>query len=163
MYRIVVRSSNDVLSFTFIGSRTQEIVVGDRSTINVVLEDETVTMEDVVVVGYGIQTKESAIGSIEQVSGAELEKTSQVSLSNALTGQVPGVYTVQASGRPGSDAATINIRGRSTWGNATPLILVDNVERNFNDIDPREIETISVLKDASATAVFGVRGQTGLS
>jgi TonB-linked SusC/RagA family outer membrane protein len=162
MYRIVVRSSNDVLSFTFIGSRTQEHVVGDRSTINVLLEDETVTMEDVVVVGYGIQTKESAIGSIEQVSGAELEKTSQVSLSNALTGQVPGVYTVQASGRPGMDAATINIRGRSTWGNATPLILVDNVERNFNDIDPREIETISVLKDASATAVFGVRGANGV-
>ena len=83
MYRIVARSSNDVLSFTFIGSRTQEIVVGDRSTINVVLEDETVTMDDVVVVGYGIQAKESALGSIEQVSGAELEKTSQVSLSNA--------------------------------------------------------------------------------
>ena len=161
-YTIANIFSTDVLIFSFIGYKTQEVEVGDRTVIDIILEDETVTMQEVVVVGYGIQDKKSAVGSIAQVSGTTLTKAGQSSLSNALTGQISGVYTVQARGEPGNDKASVFIRGRSTWSNSDPMVLVDNVERNYNDIDPNEIESVSVLKDATATAVFGVRGANGV-
>lgn len=152
----------DSIVFSFIGYTTQEIVIGEKAVINVVLLSSDVTMDEVVVVGYGVQRRESSIAAISQVDGEVLKKASTVSLSNALTGQIQGVFTVQTDGEPGSDAADVFIRGKSSWVSNTPLVLVDGVEGNFNDIDPNEIETLSVLKDASATAVFGVKGANGV-
>ncbi|MGQ8335474.1 SusC/RagA family TonB-linked outer membrane protein [Sunxiuqinia sp. A32] len=154
--------STDVILFSFIGFKTQEILVGNQDVIDVVLVSDDVTMDEVVVVGYGVQKKESSVAAISQVEGETLKRASTTSLSNALTGQVQGVFTVQTDGEPGSDAANVFIRGKSSWVSNNPLVLVDGVEGNFNDIDPNEIETLSVLKDASATAVFGVKGANGV-
>jgi TonB-linked SusC/RagA family outer membrane protein len=150
------------LVYSFIGMVTEEVAVENRSIINVTLKDATIGLDEVVVVGYGVQIKESAVGSIEQIDGEILRRAGGTSLSNALTGQIPGVSTLQRSGEPGADAANIFIRGKSSWVDSSPLVLVDGVERNFNDIDPNEIETLSVLKDASATAVFGIKGANGV-
>jgi len=154
--------ASDVIIFSFIGFKSLEHLIGDQKVFNVILVSDDVTMEEVVVVGYGVQKKESSVAAISQVDGEVLKRASTVSLSNALTGQVQGVFTVQTDGEPGSDAANIYIRGKSSWVNNNPLVLVDGVEGNFNDIDPNEIETLSVLKDASATAVFGVKGANGV-
>ncbi len=161
-YRISNLSSSDVLVFSFIGFDTREIEVNNQRVIDVVLLSRTEVLEEVVVVGYGVQQKESAVAAISQVSGDDLTKAGTTSLSNALTGRVPGVFTVQSSGQPGADAANIFIRGVSSWTGNQPLVMVDGVEGSFNDIDPNEVETLSVLKDASATAVFGVKGANGV-
>ncbi|MFV0378651.1 MAG: SusC/RagA family TonB-linked outer membrane protein [Mangrovibacterium sp.] len=152
----------DILVFSFIGYKSQEIAVGNQKVINVAMTSDDVAVEEVVIVGYGTQKKESSVAAISQVGGDVLKKASTVSISNALTGQVQGVFTVQTKGEPGNDAANVFIRGKSSWVSNNPLVLVDGVEGNFNDIDPNEIETLSVLKDASATAVFGVKGANGV-
>lgn len=154
--------STDVIIFSFIGFKTHELQVGDKTVVNVVMVSTDVTMDEVVVVGYGVQKKESSVAAISQVDGEVLKKASTVSLSNALTGQIQGVFTVQTDGEPGKDAANVFIRGKSSWVSNNPLVLVDGVEGNFNDIDPNEVESLSVLKDASATAVFGVKGANGV-
>jgi TonB-linked SusC/RagA family outer membrane protein len=152
-----------VLQFFYVGYVTQEIVVGNQAHLNVILSESAVNLEEFVVVGYGTQRKQSVVGAISQVKSDDLMRTGGVtSISNALTGLVPGLTTLDYSGKPGSDAAEIIIRSRSTWNGSEPLILVDGVERNMNDIDINEVENISVLKDASATAVFGVRGGNGV-
>lgn len=152
-----------VLVFSFIGFQTQELALGNNTVINVTLQTDAELLEDVVVVGYGQQKKESVVGSITQTKGEELLKAGSVTtISEALTGLLPGVSTMQAAGQPGSTAADILIRGRASWTNSTPLYLVDGVERDFNNLDPNEIESISVLKDASATAVFGVKAANGV-
>jgi TonB-linked SusC/RagA family outer membrane protein len=154
----------DILVFSFLGMASQEIEISKTSTIiNIVLAEATQQLEEVVVVGYGVQMKQSVVGAISQVKSDELMRTGGVtSVSNALTGLVPGMTTLNVSGKPGSDNAEIIIRSKSTWNGSAPLILVDNVERNMNELDIAEIENISVLKDASATAVFGVRGGNGV-
>lgn len=161
-YSIDGVSKENVLLFSFVGMNSREVLIGSQTTVNVELNNKTVDVEEVVVVGYGTQKKESTVGSISQVKGEELRKSGASSLSNALTGQLSGVVTVQRSGKPGDDNAQIFIRGVSTWDSNDPLVLVDGVERDFNQIDPNEIESISVLKDASATAVFGVKGANGV-
>lgn len=162
LYSLKNVKSTDVISFSFIGYKTQEFTVGNQTRIDVVLVADDVAMEEVVVVGYGVQKKESSVAAISQVEGDVLKKAGTTSLSNALTGQLAGVYTVQTSGEPGRDAANVMIRGKSSWVSNNPLVLVDGVEGNFNDIDPNEVESLSVLKDASATAVFGVKGANGV-
>ena len=150
------------LQVAFIGySQVKEAVAG-RTTINFVLHDEFAEIDEVQVVAYGAQKKVTVTGAIASVDGAELAKQSVGSVSNMLTGQLAGLTTVQYSGEPGSDAASIFVRGKATWVDASPLVQVDGVERDFNDIDPNEIESITILKDASATAVFGVRGANGV-
>jgi len=161
-YRISNLISSDVLVFSFIGLETQEIAVGSRQVIDVTLLTQVKELEEVIVVGYGVQKKESSVAAISQVKGDDLIKVASTNISAALTGQLPGVSTVQMSGKPGSDGAKIYIRGISSWMGNDPLVMVDGVERDFNEIEPTEIETISVLKDASATAVFGVRGANGV-
>ncbi|MEN6363270.1 MAG: SusC/RagA family TonB-linked outer membrane protein [Bacteroidales bacterium] len=161
MYRIPASKSN-VLVFSFIGKQTVEIPV-TAVVHNVALSDESVAIEDVVVVGYGTQKKESVVGSISNVKGADLARVhGATSISNAISGLVPGLTTLNYSGKPGQDQADIIIRAKSTWNGMNPLILVDGVERDMNNLDVNEIESISVLKDASATAVFGVRGGNGV-
>ncbi|MDR0697966.1 MAG: TonB-dependent receptor [Tannerella sp.] len=154
----------EILVFSFLGMISQETVVDESSTtLNISLSEDAQELEEVIVVGYGVQVKQSVVGAISQVKSDELMRTGGVTnVSNALTGLVPGLTTLNYSGKPGSDNAEIIIRSKSTWNGSAPLILVDNVERDMNEIDIAEIESISVLKDASATAVFGVRGGNGV-
>lgn len=152
-----------VLVVSYVGYETQEVAVKGQTSLRVVLRESSAVLEEVVVVGYGQQKKESVIGAISQVNSADLLETPAANLSQAITGKIPGVITSQTSGAPGADDAQIYIRGRATFaGDAQPLILVDGVERSFSQIAPDDIETISVLKDASATAVYGVRGANGV-
>lgn len=156
-------SEGDILQISYIGHQMQEITINAQSSIRIVLEEMAELLEEVVVVGYGVQKKESVVGAISQVSTAELLKSPGGNISQALAGKLTGVVTSQTSGAPGSDDAQIFIRGRASFaGDNQPLILVDGVERSYSQIAPDDIESISVLKDASATAVYGVRGANGV-
>ena len=126
------------------------------------MEEDSQMLGEVEVVAYGAQKKVSITGAISSMKGDDLLKTPAGSISNILSGQVTGISSVQYSGEPGADAADIYVRGVATWQDASPLIQVDGVERDMSQIDPNEIESITVLKDASATAVFGVRGANGV-
>ena len=158
-YTISVQEG-DILLFSFIGFQSQEIAVdGIRTTINISLVPDIISLEEVVVIGYGEQKKASVVGAIVQTKGEDLLRTGAVNtVSESLQGLLPGVTAINTNGKPGSDAADIFIRGAGQ----PPLVLVDGVVREFNDIDPNEIQTVSVLKDASATAVYGVRGGNGV-
>lgn len=163
-FSIFVPSEKTVLIFSYIGYQTQEIVVGKQRVINVKLSDDTQTLQEVVVVAYGTQSKATLTGALSTIDNKELTKAPVASVTNVLAGALPGVSTIQTTGQPGKDAATIYVRGAGSLnsGSSKPLILVDGVERDFSDIDPNEIESLSILKDASATAVFGVRGANGV-
>lgn len=161
-YLLDVPTGKEVLVFSCIGYSTQKIPVDGRHSINAVLSVGTQLLDEIVVVGYGVQKKESSVASISQVGGDDLSRTNQTNIATALSGQVAGVSVIQNNGQPGDEGQTILIRGKSSWSGSAPLVLVDGVERDFNQIDPTEIETMSVLKDASATAVFGVRGANGV-
>ena len=147
---------NATLQFSFVGMKTQEIVVGSKTTINVTLTDETIGIEEVVAVGYGVQKKVNLSGAVSTVKGTDLALIPVASTSNALTGRISGLITTQQSGQPGADAASLSIRGFGS-----PLVIVDGVESSFNNIDANEIESISVLKDASA-AIYGARAGNGV-
>ena len=148
------------LRISFVGYETQTVKAKDGMTIQ--LSENSELLGEVEVVAYGVQKKVTMTGAVASVKSEDLVRTSVGSVNNVLGGQLSGVTTVQYSGEPGSDAAEIFVRGKATWGDAAPLIQVDGVERSMTDIDPNEIESISVLKDASATAVFGVRGANGV-
>ena len=158
-YTIQVPSKNVSLEFIYMGMATQEQRVGSRQIINVIMQEDENLLEEVVVVGFGTQKKESVVGSISTIRPASLQKGTSRSLSNNLIGQLSGVIGSQRSGEPGYDGASFFIRGISTFnGNNNPLILVDGVERSLDNIDPAEIESFSILKDATATAMYGTRG-----
>ena len=160
---VLTVSENAVLQISYIGYQTQEISVKGKKNLVVTLKEDTEVLEEVVVVGYGAQKKESVVGAISQVSSKELLKSPSGNVSQALAGKISGVITSQTSGAPGADDAQIYIRGRASFaGDNQPLILVDGVEREFSQISPDDIESISVLTDASATAVYGVRGANGV-
>ncbi len=150
------------LQFSFIGYKEQVVSVKKGISLNIVLEEDSQMLGEVEVVAYGVQKKVSVTGAISSMRGDDLLKTPAGSISNILSGQVTGISSVQYSGEPGADAADIYVRGIATTNNATPLIQVDGVERDFSQIDPNEIESVTILKDASATAVFGVRGANGV-
>lgn len=150
------------LQFSYTGYASQTIEV-KKSILNVTLKLDKELLDEVIVVAYGVQKKASVVGAISSVGTKDLVKMSTPTLSTALTGQIPGLTTIQTSAIPGVDETEIYIRGKGTWADATPLIIVDGIERTtFTNIDPHEIETISVLKDASATAVYGVKGANGV-
>lgn len=162
-YSLDVPSLQDTLRFSFIGYKTQIVPIKGRTTINIALKSQIVGGQQIVVVGFGKQKKEDVVAAITQVSGQDLEKTGDVpNVGMALTGKLPGVITVASTGLPGDEAPKIFIRGRSTWHNASPLILVDGVKRPLNTVDISAVKSISVLKDAAATAVYGVRGANGV-
>ncbi|MDE6654545.1 MAG: TonB-dependent receptor [Muribaculaceae bacterium] len=150
------------LEITSIGFTPVTVAAQDGMTVE--LKEEATVLQGVEVVAYGTQKKVTVTGAISSIKSDDLVRTPVSSVNNVLAGQLSGVTTVQTSGEPGSDAAEIFVRGKATWDsdNAKPLIQVDGVERSMSDIDPNEIETITVLKDASATAVFGVRGANGV-
>ena len=153
-----------VLKISYIGYREILLKVADLKKDAIIsLEEDSKQLEEVVVVGYGVQKKVTSVGSITQTGGNELMKGGSVnSVSEALQGKLNGVVAINSSGMPGDNEVKIYIRGKSTWDNTDPLVLVDGIERNMNDVDMNEIESISVLKDASATAVYGVRGGNGV-
>ena len=156
-------SKKAVLVFSFIGMHPREEKVNGRSTVDVVLESNTAQLDEVVVVGYGQQKKVSVVGAITQTTGEVLERTGGVSsVGAALTGNLPGVTTMATNGRPGDEDPEIVIRGVSSWNGSDPLILVDGIERPMSSVDIGSVKSVSVLKDASATAVYGVKGANGV-
>jgi TonB-linked SusC/RagA family outer membrane protein len=160
-YSLSVPEGDVTLVFSFIGYNSQEVVIGKRKTIDVMLRPDNQNLEEVVVVAFGTQRKESIVGAISSVSASDL-KVPVSKLSNALAGQIAGIVSVQGSGEPGS-GSSFWIRGISSFGaNNTPLILVDGIQRSMDLVDPEDIESFSILKDASATAVYGVRGANGI-
>lgn len=162
-FKLTVSSESVILQISYVGYQTQEIAVAGKTSFNIQMKEDSEMLEEVVVVGYGAQKKESVVGAISQVSNKELLSSPAANVSQAIAGKISGVITSQTSGAPGSDDTQIYIRGRATFaGDAQPLVLVDGVERSFSQIAPDDIETISVLKDASATAVYGVRGANGV-
>ncbi len=162
-FTLKIPQEASIVVVSFIGMEAQEINVTGKTMINVKLAPEVNVLAEAVVVGYGKQKKESIVGAISQAKGETLERTGGVtSVGAALTGNLPGVITVTSSGAPGGEDPTIYIRGQSTWNNSSPLILVDGIERSLGSVDISAIESISVLKDASATAVFGVKGANGV-
>lgn len=163
-YVITVPEKKSALTFKYIGYVPREIIVDSRKVVNVVLEEDEGQLDEVVVVGYGAQKKESVVGAITTIAPDQLKVSTSRSLSNNLAGVVSGILAVQRSGEPGYDNSTFWIRGMSTFANAggNPLVLVDGIERDLNNIDPEEIESFSVLKDAAASAVYGVRGANGV-
>lgn len=150
------------LVFSYVGYKSQELKAIGGKTMKVIMEPDTQTLDEVVVIAYGQQKKVTITGSISNVSSKELLKSPSVSLGNAISGKLPGLSTVQYSGLPGEDDPTILIRGQASLNGSNPLVLVDGVERPFTQIDPNEVADITILKDASATAVYGVRGANGV-
>ena len=159
---ISVPSENSTLVFTYVGMKTKEVKVGKKRELKLTLEDDN-AISEVVVVGYGQQKKASVVGAITQTTGKVLERAGGVSdIGSALTGNLPGVITSSSSGMPGDEDPKIVIRGVSSWNSSDPLVLVDGIERPMSSVDIHSVQSISVLKDASATAVYGVKGANGV-
>jgi TonB-linked SusC/RagA family outer membrane protein len=153
----------DSLHITFLGYSPQTVAVDGQDFITIRLSVADRELEEVVIIGYGQQKKASVVGAIAQITTKELQQSPVANVSNALAGRLPGLITVQRSGEPGNDMAQMYIRGVSTYGgDQSPLVLVDGIERDLRLMDVAEIESISILKDASATAVYGVRGANGV-
>jgi TonB-linked SusC/RagA family outer membrane protein len=162
-FSISVANEKSVLIITHIGFTQQEVVVRNNQTLLIRLAPLSQAMDSVIVVGYGRQRKQSVVASITQTTGAVLQRAGGVSnIGAALTGNVPGVITIQGTGMPGMEDPIIYIRGQGTWNASGPLVLVDGIERPMNGVDIGSVESISILKDASATAVFGVKGANGV-
>jgi TonB-linked SusC/RagA family outer membrane protein len=153
---------NTILQFTYVGMKPQEVAIEGKTIIYITMEPDIESLEEIVVVGYGKQKRSSLTGSVVQVNGAELIKVPHPNISQSLIGKLPGIIFKQSSGQPGLDDATMLVRGYGTYNNSTPLFLVDGVKRAFSHIDPNDIESVSVLKDASAAAVYGVEGAHGV-
>lgn len=162
-FTLNVSGNAQVITVSFIGMTPQDINISNKSTVKVILKDDNVQLSEVVVVGFGQQKKASVVGAIAQTNSKALERTGGVtSLGQALTGNLPGVVTMTTTGKPGDEDPKITIRGVTSWNSSEPLVLVDGVERPMSSVDINSVATISVLKDASATAVFGVRGANGV-
>lgn len=150
------------LVFSYIGYQAREESIVGRKRIDVIMVPDQKDLDEVVVIAYGTQKKVTITGAVSNVDGRELLKSPAASLGNAITGKLSGVSSVQYSSVPGADDPILRVRGVGSFNGADPLVLVDGVERSFSQIDPNEVEDISILKDASATAVFGVRGANGV-
>ena len=157
--------ASGMLVISYMGFATREVPIKNNSNLKITLnEDEAQNLNEVVVVGYGTQKKASVTGAIASVTTKDLVQTPQANISNMLVGKMPGLIAMQRSGAPGEDNSTLLIRGVSTFSdNTAPLVMIDGVERPYyNGLDPNEIESVSILKDASATAIYGVRGANGV-
>ena len=167
-YSVEVSPGNE-LEFSFLGYTSQTVRIASQTVIDIVLKESSLLAEEVVVTAYAVQKKVNVTGAISQVKGTDLVATPVANISNALLGNTPGVSGLQTSGEPGHNDASIRIRGISTYGSANPLIVIDGVEQpseqamaELNAMDANEIQGISVLKDASSTAVYGIRGANGV-
>ncbi|WP_197027661.1 TonB-dependent receptor [Prevotella sp. 10(H)] len=163
-FNFTVQDRSAVLQFSFIGYLTQEIPVANRSVFNITLIEDNRIMEEVIVVGYGVQKKASAVGAISSIKGESLTTTPALNLASGLAGKASGLMAINRSGEPGNDGAILRIRGQNTMGNNDPLIVVDGVanrQGGLDRIDPADIESISILKDASA-AIYGAQAANGV-
>jgi TonB-linked SusC/RagA family outer membrane protein len=163
-YSLTAPDRTGSLVFSYIGFVTQEVPINNQSSINITLATDTKSLNEVVVVGYGTQRKETVTGSVAAVKGSELVKSPAVNLSNSLAGRLPGVFAVNRSGEPGADGSNIRIRGSNTLNNTAALIVIDGIpgrEGGLDRINPADIESISVLKDAAA-AIYGSRAANGV-
>ena len=151
-------TSKDILSFTYVGMAEQDIKVAGQKTINVVMKDDVASLDEVIVVGYGTAKKQSLTGAVSAVKGDELLKAPATNVSSLLGGRLPGISSVQVSGEPGDDQAVLRVRG--SIYNVT--YIVDGMPRSINDIDPNDIESVSVLKDGASAAVYGLKGAGGV-
>ena len=162
-FTLSVPQGTKALRVSYIGYKELDIRLGEKSSLNIILEEDALQLGEVQVIAYGTQKKVTVTGAISSIGSDELLKTPAASMGNALSGKMPGLSSVQYSGQPGGDDPTLLVRGIGTLGGGTaPLVLVDGVERAFFQMDPNEVEDITILKDASATAVFGVRGANGV-
>ena len=151
------------LVVSYIGYITQEFAVGNKTTFQIVLKEDTQNLEEVVVVGYGVQKKVNMTGSVAAINSESLANRPVTNASTALQGMLPGVTVVQNSGQPGKDNSSIRIRGVGTLNNANPMYVVDGlIVSTINDIDPNDIESLSVLKDAASAAIYGSRAANGV-
>ena len=148
-------NKGDVIVISYIGYITQEITYTGQTSLKINLQEDTQKLEEVVVVGYGVQKKANLTGSVASVDSEVIESRPVSSVSAALAGQMPGVTTIQSTGRPGQQTGTITIRGKNSVNAAEPLVIVDGVPGDMNTIDPADIESLTVLKDASSAAIYG--------
>lgn len=153
---------NAVLQVSYIGYMEQEIPVNNRSDISVSLLDDTQNLDEIVVVGYGTQKKVNLTGAVSSVKADVLENRTTSDPVNMLTGNVSGVTIVQNAGQPGADGAALRVRGVGTLGNSEAMVIIDGVESSMSNVDPNDIENISVLKDAAAASIYGVRAANGV-
>lgn len=160
-YSLTVPSAQDTLIFSFIGYQTKEIAIQERSEINVVLQSKAITGREVVVVGYGEQKKANLTQAVSEIEGQELAARPNTKLSQSLQGKLPGLNISHQNGNP-ADAPRINIRGFTSINGGSPLVLIDGVEGNINNINPNNVESITVLKDAAASAIYGGRAAFGV-
>lgn len=162
-YTLEAPYSNASIVFSYVGFHPEERKINNRSIINITLLEDSKALEEVVVVGYATQKKATITGSISTITTKDLKQSPAANITNALAGRMPGLMVNQFSGgEPGADKADINIRGFGTYGNSSPIIIIDGVERDMSYLAPEEIETFTILKDASATAAYGVRGANGV-
>lgn len=169
-YILTPKGKSGILVFSFVGYLKKEIAIGKLSS-NVILQQDTKGLEEVVIVGFGTKKKITSTGAVSSISGEQIRQSPSASLQNSLAGRLPGLFTQQRSGQPGKDGAAFQIRGISSYNNTdnnsanNPLIIVDDIEFTYdqvNQLDPNEIESVSILKDASTTAVYGIRGANGV-
>lgn len=162
-YTITVPNSNSTLIFSFIGYKTQKITVGNRTVINVTLEEDIATLDEVVVVGYGIQKKVNVTGAVSSINFEDQALSRPTTtVSAALAGLSAGLSVNQSSGQPGSDGATLRIRGVGTLNDNSPLILIDGMIGSMDDVNPNDISSVSILKDAASAAIYGARAGAGV-
>lgn len=162
-FRLSLPVNAKILAISFMGMKTQEFPIGNQSVLKVVLEEESFGVDEVIVVGYGKQKRVTVVGAITTINTKELRQSPTTNLSNALAGRMSGMMVNQFSGgEPGVDQSAVFVRGMSTYNNQNPIVIVDGIERDFQYLNPDEVETFSILKDASATAVYGVRGANGV-
>ena len=151
------------LVFSFVGMKSQEIPISGKTIVNIQMEEDRVGVDEVVVVGYSTQRKATITGAISTITTKELKQSPTANLTNALAGRMPGLIVNQyGGGEPGVDGSSIYVRGQSTYNSTSPIIIIDGVERSMDYLDPEEIETFTILKDASATAAYGIRGANGV-
>ncbi len=162
-FRLSVPVDAKTLVFSFVGMKTQEVVIAAKTSFKIELSEETFGLDEVIAVGYGSQKKMTMTGAVSKIKGESLLTSPVSNITNSLQGKVTGVTTIQQNGQPGLQNADIFIRGRATFGDATAIVIVDGIERaDFGSMDPNEIESMTVLKDASSTAIFGIRGANGV-
>lgn len=162
-YKLTNVPAGATLVFSFVGMKSREITVAGKNHIDVTLEEETLGVDEVVIVGYTQQRKATITGSIATITTKDLAQSPTANLTNALAGRMPGLLVNQYSGgEPGVDASDIYVRGMATYNNTNPIVIIDGVERDMNYLAAEEIETFTILKDASATAAYGIRGANGV-
>ncbi len=162
MYSLANVPGDAVLQFSFVGMITQFVKVSDQTTINLTMQVDAIGIEEVLAIGYGTQKKANLSGAVESIDLGGINSRPITNAGLALQGKVAGAFISQTSGQPGKDDATILIRGVGTFGNSSPLVIIDGMEGRINDVNPRDIESVSILKDAASSAIYGNRAANGV-